>query len=141
MTKLLKIFLPPFIGFAVFFFAVRYSTLYFTLKIDEMGAGNLTSFMSYYKFTLPLLFTVGVLTQFVIVIPIWNYSILSPAAVKINLTFDLVAICLVFASGIGYAIWDSSEGVDHLIKLIAFMTSVQLVYWLFNLSTLYLLEQ
>lgn len=141
MTKLLKIFLPPFIGFAVFFLAVRYSTLYFTLRIDQMGEGTLSSFMAFYKFLLPLLLTDAVLTQLLVVIPVWRFGHGTNAGLKISILFDLIVVCLLFASGIAYAIWDRADGVSNLVKLIAFMTSVQLVYWIINLSTLLLLEE
>ena len=141
MTKLLKIFLPPFIGFAVFFLAVRYSTLYFTLRIDQMGEGTLSSFIAFYKFLLPLLLTDAVLTQLLVVIPVWRFGHGTSAGLKISIVFDLVVVCLVFASGIGYAIWDRADGISNLVKLIVFMTSVQLVYWIINLSTLLLLEE
>jgi hypothetical protein len=131
MTKLLKIFLPPFTGFVVFFLAVRYSTLYFTLKIDEMGEGNLTSFMAFYRYMLPLLFTVAVLTQLLIIVPVFD---------KLNAVIDLGFICLLFAFSISYAISDLNDSVKHFFKLLIFMTSVQMIYWMINLFVLRLLK-
>jgi hypothetical protein len=140
MTKLLKIILPPFTGFAVFFLAVRYSTLYFTLKIDEMGEGNLTSFMAFYRYVLPLLFTVAVLTQLLIVVPVFDIIKGKLKADKINAIIDLIFICLLFAFGISYAISDLHNNFIHFIKLLIFMTSVQLIYWAINLFILRLLK-
>jgi hypothetical protein len=136
MKKLLKVLLPPFVGFAVYFTVIRYSSFYFSLRIDEMGEGNLLAFMAYYRYLLPLLFTVSVLTQLLIVIPIWNNVRNESGAGKIRAGIFLVAVCALFAAGISYAIWDIPTGVLHLIKLFAFMTGVQLVYWMINLAIL-----
>jgi hypothetical protein len=141
MRKLLKIILPPLIGFAAYFVAIRYSSAYFTLRIDEMGEGTITAFMAYYRYFLPLLFTVAVLTQFLIVVPIWDRVFLKSTTGKLISLSILCFICLLFASGISYAIWDKQSGSWHLIKVCLFMTAVQLVYWAVNLYVLYLLTK
>ena len=140
MKYLIKVILPPFIGFFIFFAAVRYSSLYFTLQIDKMGVGDLRSFMAFYRYTLPLLFIVGVLTQIVVIMPVWNGMERKTVADKVNVIIDLCFICLVFALGISYAIWDPQRGIYNLVKLVGFMTAVQMVYWLVNLLVLYLFE-
>jgi hypothetical protein len=140
MKKLLRVMLPPFIGFFIFFVGVRYSSVYFTLKIDEMGLGNLKSFMAFYRYTLPLLFFVAVLTQLLVIVPVWRSLVEKTVADRINLIIDLCFVCFVFALGISYAIWDPQRGIHNLIKLVGFMSAVQLVYWFINLLILYLLE-
>jgi hypothetical protein len=136
MKKLLKVLLPPFVGFAVYFAVIRYSSVYFSLRIDEMGEGNLLAFMSFYRYLLPLLFTVSVLTQLLIVIPIWNSVRGKSVTGKVWASVSLILVCLLFAAGISYAIWDRHDGTHHLIKLFGFMTAVQLIYWTINLSIL-----
>ena len=140
MKHLLRVILPPFIGFFIYFVAIRYSTLYFTLQIDKMGVGNLTSFMAFYRYALPLLFLVAVLTQYVVIAPVWNGMEEKTIADKINVINDLCFICLVFALGISYAIWEPQRGIHNLVKLVGFMTAVQLGYWFINLLVLYLFE-
>ena len=140
MKKLLKILLPPFVGFAIYFLMVRYSSFYFSLRINEMGEGNLLAFMAYYRYLLPLLFTVSVLTQLLIIIPIWNNVKDKSTTGKVLASVSLLVVCLLFAAGMSYAIWDKSVGIHHLLKLFAFMTAVQLVYWMINLFILRLLK-
>jgi len=140
MKKLLKTLLPPFVGFAVYFTVIRYSSFYFSLRIDEMGEGNLLAFMAYYRYLLPLLFTVSVLTQLLIVIPIWDSVNRNSNTGKICASVSLVFVCLLFAAGMSYAIWDKSDGVHHLIMMFSFMAAVQLVYWAINLLTLIIIE-
>ncbi|WP_144915398.1 hypothetical protein [Mucilaginibacter frigoritolerans] len=140
MKKLLKILLPPFAGFSLYFIGVRYNPEYFDLSIGEIGTGSLAGFMAFYKFTLPLLFTVAVLTQLLIVIPVWNNLLTKSKTRKWWAFISFVLICLLFAAGIGYLIWDYATGVHHLIVVCLFMWAVQLVYWLIDLFVLFLLE-
>lgn len=140
MKKLLKVLLPPFAGFFIFFVAIRYSSLYFTLQIDKMGVGDLKSFMAFYRYTLPLLFIVAVLTQLLVAVPVWRNAIKRPLADRLNIVIDVCFICLLFALGISYAIWDPHTGVQRLVKFTAFMSAVQLVYWFINGLILYLID-
>jgi hypothetical protein len=141
MRKLLKVLLPPLIGFAAYFIAIRYSSVYFTLRIDEMGEGTITAFMAYYRYFMPLLFTVAVLTQLLIVVPVWDRVFLRSNLGKFISLLVLCFICVLFAAGISYAIWDSRSGRRHVIKVCLFMTAVQLVYWGVNLFVVYLLTK
>ncbi|WP_259070622.1 hypothetical protein HDF24_17260 [Mucilaginibacter sp. X4EP1] len=140
MKKLLKILLPPFAGFSLYFLGVRYNPEYFDLNIGDIGSGGLAGFMAYYKFTLPLLFTVAVLTQLLIVIPIWN-GVLNRSATRKWVAFiSLILTCVLFAGGISYLIWDEPTGRHHLVVVFLFMLAVQLVYWFIDLFVLFLLE-
>lgn len=141
MRKLLKVILPPLIGFAAYFVAVRYSSVYFTLRIDEMGEGTIIAFMAYFRYFMPLLLAVAILTQLLIVVPVWDRVFLRSGKGKFISSFILCVICLSLAVGISYIIWDKQTGVNHLLKEITFMTSVQLVYWAVNLVILYLLTK
>jgi hypothetical protein len=141
MRKLLMVILPPFIGISGYFVAVRYSGVYFNLRTDEMGEGTIKSFMAYYRFFLPLLFVVAVLTQAVIVIPIWNkarhYQKFSSKLVDM---ISLVYICLLFSAGISYLITEPEKDLHHFVHVGLFMTFVQLGYWMIDLLLLYLLS-
>jgi hypothetical protein len=139
MKKLLKVLLPPFTGFFIYFLIVRYSSLYFTLRFDEMGSGTLKSFMAFYRYTVPLLFAVAVLTQLLIVKPVWDKVIDKPAAARLIAITDMAFFCAFFALAISYAIWDVNDGQAHFVKTFLFMTGVQLIYWLINLLILALL--
>jgi glucan phosphoethanolaminetransferase (alkaline phosphatase superfamily) len=141
MRRLLKVLVPPLVGFAAYFIAVRYSSEYFTLRTDEMGEGTVQSFMAYFKFFWPLLLTVAVLTQLLIVVPIWYRLFVRSRKGKLTSLFLLIFICLLFAGGISYTIWDKQNGTEHLIKEFVFMTTVQLIYWAVNLFMLYLLTK
>jgi len=136
MKKLLKVFLPPFAGFLMYFLMVRYSSYYFDLRIDQMGRGDLLSFMAFYRYMLPLLFTVAVLTQLLVVNPIWRSVIDRPTKTKVIYTISLLFVCLVFAAGISYCIWDKQDGIHHLLMQFVFMSAVQSFYWVINLSIL-----
>jgi hypothetical protein len=140
MKKLLRFLLPPFVGFSAFFVGIRYSSHYFELKIDEMGLGDLKSFMAFYRYTMPLLFVVAILTQLLVIAPVWRAMKKKKVADRINVIIDLCFICVLFAFGIAYIIWDPHAGIGRLIKLTSFLSVVQLAYWFINLIILYLIE-
>jgi hypothetical protein len=140
MKKLLKVILPPFVGFAIFFLMVRYSSWYFDLKIDQMGAGNIISFMAFYRYMLPLLFAVAVLTQLLIVVPVWRRLKGTHGVAKVNAIVDTIFVCLFLAFCISYPISYPQVNSGHFFKLLCFMSLVQMVYWTINLFILHLLE-
>lgn len=140
MRSLLKVLLPPFIGFGAYFLAVRYSSVYFALRIDKLGEGTIESFMAYFKYFMPLLFVVSVLTQYLIVVPVWDRVFLKSNRGKLISVLILCLICLLFAAFISYCIWDRQSSRWHVVKVCAFMTSVQLVYWTVNLVVIYFLD-
>ena len=106
-----------------------------------MGGGELHSLMLYYRYTLPLLLTIGVLTQLLVIVPIWDNAWVSTTGNKVNALIDLLFVCLVFALGISYVIWDTSTGIPRFFKLVEFMGSIQLVYWIINILILYTIER
>lgn len=141
MRKFLMVILPPFVGIAVYFVAVRYSGVYFNLRTDEMGEGTVKSFMAYYRYFMPLLFLVALLTQAVMVLPMWNkarqYQKFSS---KLADMIGLVYICQLFSAGISYLITDQANDFHHFVHVSLFMTFVQLGYWMIDLLLLYLLS-
>ncbi len=141
MKSLLKVLLPPFIGFGAYFLAVRYSSVYFALQIDKLGEGTIESFMAYFKYFMPLLFVVAVLTQYLIVVPVWDKVFLKSNLGKFISSDILCLTCLLFAAFISYCIWDRQSGRWHVIKVCVFMTGVQLVYWTVDLFVLYFLTK
>jgi hypothetical protein len=140
VRKFFKVLLPPLIGFAIYFAAIRYSPEYFNLRIGEIGQGDIVGFMSYYRYALPLLFVIALLTQLLIVVPIWEGLSYSPAAYKATIVIDLFFICLLFALMISYPISDLQADIHHFFELLGFMTLVQVLYWLINSLILHLLD-
>jgi hypothetical protein len=82
---------------------------------------------------------IALLTQWLIVIPLWNKILAKPKA-AITVLVGIFFICLVFAFGIAYIIWDTATRVKHLLDIGFFMTGVQLFYWVINFMLLYLLD-
>ena len=140
MKKLLKILLPPFIGLLVFSVSINRNVFNITQKLYVMGLGEITSFTIFYRYTLPLLYVIAVLTQLLVINPIWRMLRRKTAADRINLIVDLFFICLTFSLGIAYTIWDRAAGTDKLIGLTVFFLTVQVVYWFVNLLVMYLID-
>jgi hypothetical protein len=141
MKKLLKVVLPPFIGFGLYFICVRYSSVYFDLNIGQIGTGTLNGFMAFYKYSLPLLFVVALLTQLLIINPIWNAAIKKSKAGKMWTVSLIFFVCLLLAGAISYVIWDHSTGTQHLILSFLFMAGVQIFYWLIDFGVLSILDR
>ena len=140
MKKLLKTFFAPFIGFLVFSVAINRNFFNIVSKLKEIGLGEITSLTVFYRYTLPLMYLVAVLTQLLIINPVWRMLRRKTAADRVNLIVDLFFICLTFSLGIAYVIWDRATGTDHLIGLTEFFLSVQVVYWIVNLLIMYLVD-
>jgi hypothetical protein len=101
-----------------------------------MGNGTIKSFMAYYRYTMPLLFAIAVLTQYLIINPVWNHLQGKPKTTKIIEAVSFWFICLLFAIGLSYPI---TENFSHLTRMVGFMTVVQTIYWIIDLFILHLL--
>lgn len=106
-----------------------------------MGGGDLINFMSYYRYTLPLLFLDALLTQLLIAVPVWDSVIDRLVIYKVIALICLIIVCTLFSFGISYIIWDRLDGVQRLMELIGLMTGIQLFYWLINILVLILLNR
>ncbi|GAA4311693.1 hypothetical protein GCM10023149_06790 [Mucilaginibacter gynuensis] len=102
-----------------------------------MGEGNLHSFMACFYYFGPLFFVVALLTQWLIVVPLFN-GFDTVTAKLLGIT-DLLTACLFAAATFAYAIWDSIDGLDSYISLFSKLTMIQLTYWAMNLSVMFLL--
>ena len=85
MKKLLKIFLPPFIGFLVFSVAINRNVFNIVQKLDETGLSEIKNLTNFYRFTLPLLYVIAVLTQLLVINPVWRMLRRKTAADRVNL--------------------------------------------------------
>ena len=101
-----------------------------------MGKGDLHSFIACFYYFGPLFFVVALLTQWLIVIPLFN-GFDTVAAKLLGIT-DLLTACLFAAATFAYAIWDSIDGLDSYISLFSKLTMIQLAYWAMNLLVMFL---
>jgi hypothetical protein len=140
MHKLLKVILPPLVAFAVFLVVVKLNMADHALGLSNISDGNIYSLMAYFKLFAALPLVVALLTQLLIIVPLWNGLLLKPF-VAFVLAFIIIAlICVVFASGLSYIIWDQSQGKGPFIKFIVYFTFVQVAYWAIIFLILYLLD-
>ncbi|MDP9048508.1 MAG: hypothetical protein M3N14_10245 [Bacteroidota bacterium] len=141
MKKLLKIFLPPFAGFAIFAALIKFGPLAKHIGgLPDIGNETLYGLMDYFKIFAPLLFLTALLTQLLIIIPLWR-KILSRAHRLLNILIFVCSITTILSAGISYVIWDKSTGAGHLISIFLFMSAVQVFYWIVNFGVLYLLDK
>ena len=134
----MKVFLPPlvaFIGFAAF---VIVSALAHPMQLSDMGEGNVHAFMACFYYCWPLYFTVAILTQWIIIVPVWNAFVLRSASAALITVSVVAAVCTLAAGSVAYAIWDEQSGYDSLIGLTTIMLFIQLAYWAVNFFILFL---
>jgi uncharacterized BrkB/YihY/UPF0761 family membrane protein len=139
MKTLLKLILPTFIPYMIF---ARYTALDEAHKhiTDQLTEVSLTSLMYYFRYTSPYLYIILFLTQYVVVLPIWDKlnSRLFRAAF-ITLLWVLSA-SLLMAVGVSYVVWDKTLGTDSLYRSIGALFGVQGMYWLINIALLFIID-
>jgi len=128
----MKVFLPPFAGFVVFAVIVLLQSIVFPIHLGDMGKGNLHAFMACFYYCWPLYFITALLTQYVIVLPIWEAAHSWSMVGKDAAVTATALVCAIFAGGIAYFIWDKQTGIYHLAGMVILMLVIQLTYWVIN---------
>ena len=128
----MKTFLPPFAGFVVFAVIVLLQSIVFPIHLGDMGKGNLHAFMACFYYCWPLYFISALLTQYVIVLPIWEAAHSWSMVGKDAAVTATALLCALFAGGIAYIIWDKQTGIYHLASMAILMLLIQLAYWVIN---------
>jgi len=137
----MKTFLPPFIAFFVFGIFVILNAFVHPMHVGDMGGGNLHAFMACFYYCWPLYALCALLTQWIIMVPIWEgRNGDRPAQGKFLVFIYTCIVCLLFAAAIGYCIWDKRSGRWHLIGLVTDMYFIQVVYWVINIFIMILFD-
>jgi len=139
MKALLKLLLPTLIPYVIF---ARYTALGEAHKdiAGQLTEISLNSLMYYFRYTSPYLYIILFLTQYVVVIPIWdklNSRLLRAAFVTL---LWVLSASLLLAVGVSYAIWDKALGTDSLYRSIGALFGVQGMYWLINIALLFIID-
>jgi hypothetical protein len=159
MRKLLKVLLPVLIDFGIFGVVVKYNMPDHPMKLIEIGNGNLYSLMAYFHLFWLLLLAVGILTQYLIIVPLWDNKAVKSIKARVIIGICIAVICIAFAGAITYIIWDPIEGREPLLSfwwyliwdptegqksLLSFwwyLSEIQLVYWVVTFIILYLMDR
>lgn len=139
MKRLVKVILPPIIAFWAFAVFIKYTPLFHYVNTTHIGEDSVYGLISYYKIFAPFQILIALLTQWLIVMPIWDKVLAKPKAGAI-IFISIVVVCLILAFGIAYVIWDTPTGTRKLMDNWLFMTAVQLFYWIINFLLLYLID-
>jgi hypothetical protein len=107
---------------------------------DQLTEISLTSLMYYFRYTSPYLYIILFLTQYVVVLSIWDkLSARLLRAAFITLLWMLSA-SLLLAVGVSYIVWDKTLGTDSLFRSIGALFGVQGMYWLINIALLFIID-
>lgn len=138
MKTLLKLLLPTLIPYMIF---ARYTALDDAHRqIEQLTEISLTSLMYYFWRLGIILYPILFLTQYVVVLPIWDkLNARLFRAIFITLLWVLSA-SLLLSTGVSYAIWDKSLGTDSLYRSMGALFGVQGMYWLINILLLFIID-
>ena len=141
MRKLLKVLLPVLIDFGIFGVVVKYNMPDHPMKLIEIGNGDLYSLMAYFHLFWLLLLAVGILTQYLIIVPLWDNKAVKSVKARVIIGICIAVICVAFAGAISYIIWDPTEGQEPLLSFWWYLSEIQLVYWVVTFIILYLMDR
>jgi hypothetical protein len=140
MRYLLKIILPPLFAFFAFALFVKYTPSFHQVNgLEDLGEYTTQGLIAYYKIFAPGQILIAVLTQWLIVMPLWK-KILANHKAAIPVFLTILLICLIAAFGLAYIIWDPATTKTRFVKIGLFMTGVQVFYWVLNFLLLCLLD-
>jgi hypothetical protein len=139
MRYLLKIILPPLVAFWLFAGFIKFSPFFPHVDTKSIGEDSVIGLIAYYKVFALGQILIAVITQFLIVMPLWDKILAKPKA-AITIFSVMFLVCLLFAFVLAYIIWDPITKTSHLLDIGFFMTGVQMFYWIINFLLLYLLD-
>ena len=139
--RFLRIILPPVFAFWIFAVIIKYNPLfhYSFTGLSDIGDGSASGLITYYKIFAPFQIIIALLTQYLIILPLWDKILIRHKA-SIGIFIGILLVCIIAAGGLAYTIWDKAVGVGHLIHIGLFMTGVQLFYWLMNFLVMFVLD-
>lgn len=141
MKYLYKIILPPLAAFFIYWLLIKYGPLAKHIGgLPDIGNETLYGLMDYFKLFAPLLFLTALLTQLLIIIPLWR-KILSKAHHLMHIMGFVCSVTTILSAIVSYVIWDKATGISHLFVIFLFMAAVQAVYWLIDFSVLYWIDK
>jgi hypothetical protein len=140
MKYLVKIILPPLFAFFSFALFVKYTPSFHEVKgLEDLGEYTTQGLIAYYKIFAPGQIVIALLTQWLIVMPLWK-KILAKHHAAIPVFLCILLVCIIAAFGLAYIIWDPATSKSRFFKIGLFMTGVQVFYWVLNFLLLYLLD-
>jgi hypothetical protein len=140
MKYLLKIILPPLFAFWAFAVFVKFTPDFHRVHgLENLGDYTVPGLIAYYKIFAPGQILIAILTQWLIVMPLWK-KILVKHHAAVPVFLSILLVCVIAAFGLAYIIWDPAITKSHFVKIGVFMTGVQVFYWVLNFLLLYLLD-
>lgn len=138
--RFIRVILPPLVAFLIFAAIIKYNPFSYTFEgLSNIGDGSAYGLITYYKVFAPFQLLIALLTQYLVILPLWDRILANPKTV-IGVFTGIALICAVLAIGLAYMIWDPQTGTRHLVHVAVFMAGVQLFYWLINFIMLFLLD-
>lgn len=137
---LIKVILPPLFAFWSFAIFIKFIPDFHAVNgLGDLGEYTAEGLIAYYKIFAPGQIAIALLTQWLIMMPLWK-KILSNHKAATPIFLAMILVCVIAAYGLAYIIWDPATPLSNFIKIGLFMTGVQVFYWTLNFLLLYLLD-
>jgi type IV secretory pathway TrbL component len=138
MKFVLRIFLPALIPFPVMAWLGKLLISFDgnAMALSEITFSSLKIFLSV---AMPLLVIVALLVQALIIVQLQDA--IQEQHIHKRLVLAIVGVALLLSYLVAYVLWQPSFGVLRLLRSVGVMLTVQAVYWLLNVATLYLVHR
>lgn len=94
----------------------------------------------FFSLTMPALFAAACIIQYILIIPVWDKIMAKKAnpVIVIIITLSLIGT---ISFALSYLVWERANGTVILFKSIMILAFTQVLYWVINISTLFLLDK
>ncbi|MEO6149175.1 MAG: hypothetical protein ABIP28_03400 [Mucilaginibacter sp.] len=106
--------------------------------VEDMSKGDLHGFMAFFYYFGVLYFFVALLTQWIIIVPVWQTITHKSLTAKLITTIIIVFICGIVAAGIASIITDPVNEPGKINGRFMLISTIQLAYWAMDFFILYL---
>ena len=140
LRKILRIVISIFIPFVLLAKIENTYILYRENLILPGGEVTIYDIKLLFSLTMPVLFAAACVIQYVLIVPVWDKLMAKKASLLIVLSAIMGLIALI-SFGLSYLAWERPGGTYILFKSIAVLALTQLLYWILNFLTLFLLDK
>jgi hypothetical protein len=141
MRSFFKVIVPPSAAFIVFAVVIKLDSFNRSFSFGQISDGTIHSLMAYFYFFWPLLLVDALLTQIVMVVPVWNRLKNGSALGRAIAISVLVTVCILFSLGVSIIMWGSFNQFGHWFRSFIVMNCVQLIYWIVVTGFLGMIEK
>ena len=139
LRAVLRIAISTFIPFVLF---AKIENTFIPYRENLLPGGEVTIYdlKMLFSLTMPVLFAMACVIQYVLVIPVWD-RLTTKRIHPVVGTIGILVLIAGISFGLGYLAWERPSGASILVRSIKVLALTQLLYWILDFSTLFLLDK